>query len=472
IWGGADSFYLFGNTWRKTVLAQDANENVNLWNKVTVIPANNIYYEDSFVTTESTTQNGIEGFTFTGDWSVVGKDSGNTENPEQLESAPYGDVHGWTDSLGDDVTFTDGSAHFTNTPGASAQFTFTGTGVEVYTRTNATSGMVVAVLSSKAVDENGGEVLTLYRSLAMDNLAMSGDYYHIPTVAFKNLPYGTYTLQLIATVAEIPETGPRYEYYIDGVRIHNPLGNTTNYQSDMIKDAYGLENNAVFTEVRDILLDYGDFNVDMPDSTNGKAGAVFIDWLRDGQGTGNDTPGVGVPTYEIGTFETYGPKNEVYLSAGQAIVLKADSANTYYVGLKSLNGMAVNANLSGLDTGDPTTIQLQHTTDMYYRVTPVDGYIVIQNGNADGAILSVTNLRTTNQDKPVAGGGVLTIAAEDAVEVMRKFSLYLQQKQEQNQIPTPDEPVEELPSAWDQVLANLERAEALFAYVRQWLKTY
>ncbi|MBO5867805.1 MAG: hypothetical protein J6Q54_02720, partial [Oscillospiraceae bacterium] len=69
-WGGADSFYVFGNTWRKTVLAQDANENGNLWNKVTVIPANNIYYEDSFITTESATQNGIEGFTFTGDWSV------------------------------------------------------------------------------------------------------------------------------------------------------------------------------------------------------------------------------------------------------------------------------------------------------------------------------------------------------------------------------------------------------------------
>ena len=203
---------MFGDTWRRTVLAQDANENHNLWNKVTVIPANNIYYEDSFITTEGTTQNGIEGFTFTGAWTVVGQDSGNTEIPEHMESAPYGDVHGWSDSLGDDLTYTDGSAHATGLNGelgAKAEFTFTGTGVEVYTRTNAKAGMVVAVLNRITKGENGTQNSTLYKSLAMDNLAVSGDYYHIPTVAFKELPYGTYTLQLIATAANVAVEGTR-----------------------------------------------------------------------------------------------------------------------------------------------------------------------------------------------------------------------------------------------------------------------
>lgn len=465
-WGGYDSFYVFGNTWRKTVLAQDANTNGNLWNKVTVIPANNIYYEDSFITTDSTTQNGIEGFTFTGAWTVVGKDSGNTEIPEHLESAPYGDVHGWTDSLGDDVTFTDGNAHFTNTPGTSAQFTFTGTGVEVYTRTNATSGMVVAVLNSKTVGEDGKEVITLYKSLAMDNLAVSGDYYHIPTVAFKDLPYGTYTLQLIATVATGDDLGMRYEYYIDGVRIHNPLGNTTNYYSSTVKDAYALENNAVFTEVRDILIDKNNsFNADQPNI----GGAVFIDQIKPGQGSGNDQVGVGVPTYEIGTFEAYGPKNEVYLSAGQAIVLKVEEGNTYYMGLKSLTGGAVTANVSGIDqTLSPTAITITHSTDMYYRINPVDGYIVIQNGNTNGAILSVTNLRTTNMRGPVANGGVVPVAPKTAVMMMRSFSVRLLN---QGNDSTPDKPTEEANKSPVQIYTEeiLAFANELFLSVRRWL---
>ncbi len=464
-WGGYDSFYVFGNTWRKTVLAQDANENGNLWNKVTVIPANNIYYEDSFITTDSATQNSVEGFTFSGAWEMVGENSGNTEIPEHLESAPYGDVHGWTDSLGDDVTFTDGSAHFTNTPGVSAQFTFTGTGVEVYTHTNKASGMVVAVLSSKNVGEDGKEITTLYKSLAMDNLSVSGAYYHIPTVAFKDLPYGTYTLQLIATVAT-GETGLRSEYYIDGVRIHNPLGNTTNYYSSTVKDAYGLENNAVFTEVRDILIDKNNsFNADQPNF----GGAVFIDQIKPGQGSGNDQVGVGVPTYEIGTFKAYGPKNEVYLSAGQAIVLKVKEGNTYYMGLKSLKGDTVTANVSGIDqTLSPTAITITHSTDMYYRINPVDGYIVIQNGNTDGAILSVTNLRTTNMREPVANGGIIPVAPQMAVMTMRSFSARLLEAESN---PNPDESTEETTKTPAQKHAEetLAFANLLFLSVRQWL---
>lgn len=474
-WGGYDQFYVFGDTWRKTVLAQDANENGNLWNKVTVIPANNIYYEDSFITTESDTQNGIEGFTFTGAWSVVGTDDGNTESPEHIETAPYGDVHGWTDSLGNDVTYTDGTAHVTGLNkemGAKAEFTFTGTGVEVYTRTNAKSGMVVAVLNRIVKDGNGNETATFYKSIAMDNLAMSGDYYHIPTVTFKDLPYGTYTLQLIATVASTATAEKRYEYYIDGVRIHNPLGNSATYQSQIVKDAYDLETNAVFTEVRDILLQYKDFNTDMSDSTDGKMGAVFIDWIQDGQGSGNDATGSGVPTYEIGTFMTYGPKNEVYLSAGQAIVLKVAEGNNYYVGLKSLTGKTVKANISGINQADPTTIELNHTTDMYYQVMPVNGYIVIQNSNTDDALLSITNLRTTNLTAPAEKGGILPVAQQEAVTMMAEFSAYMLEKQnEPEEIPEPSEPEEKLPSAQEQADKNLLMANTLFTSVRQWLET-
>ena len=469
-WGGYDQFFVFGNTWRKTVLAQDANENGNLWNKVTVIPANNIYYEDSFCTTEerSATQNAISGFTFTGSWSTVnsGNVGENVEIPEHQESNPYGDVHGWTDSLEDDLTFTDGQSHFTNAMGASVEFTFTGTGVDVYTVTNAQSGMIVAML--KRHQDNGS--VQMVKSIAVDNLAVSGEYYHIPTVSFMDLTYGTYTVQLIATKASASVDYDRYEYYLDGVRIYNPLGSTTNYAGDVVKDAYGLENNAVFTEVRDILLDYKDFNVNLPDGQDGKMGAVFIDWIQEGQGTGSDSVGEGVPSYEIGTFETYGPKNEVYLSAGQAIVLKVDEANTYYLGMKSLTGDKVTVNVSGI-TGDPTTIELSHTTDMYYQIKPVDGYIVIQNGNQDEAILSITKLRTTNLYQVVENGGVELVAAQEAVDMMTRFTKLMRERpqQEPEQV-QPEVPEETRPSPQQQAEANLLFAKQLLEAVRKWMQ--
>ena len=466
-WGGYDQFYVFGNTWRKTVLAQDANKNGNLWNKVTVIPANNIYFEDSFVTTESTTQNGIEGFAFTGQWSVVGTDDGNTETPEHMEAQPYGDVHGWTDSLSDDDQYTDGTAHKTDAMGAKAEFTFTGTGVEVYTSTSSQSGMVVAALYRNVKGADGNMTSQFYQSQAVDNYSKSGEYYHIPTVSFSELPYGTYKLELYATMAQTEDTGTRCQYYIDGVRVYNPLGNTANYQSDIVKYAYGMETNAVFTEVRDILLDYGSFSADV----SSIEGAVFIDWIKEGQ-AGSEQDETKAPAYEVGTFEAYGPKNEVYLAAGQAIVLKVAEGNNYYVGLKSLKGDEVSVNVSGIDRDDPTVIKLSHTTDMYYQVTPVGGYIVIQNGNEDDAVLSITNLRTTNLTTTPVNGGILPVAKEEAVEQMSDFSAYmLEREAAEENIPQPSDPEEVIPSAEEQAQANLLVANALFTSVRQWLDT-
>ncbi len=480
-WGGYDQFYVFGNTWRRTVLAQDANENGNLWNKVTVIPANNIYYEDSFITKPSENQgNAIEGFLFTGDWETV-YDNGaenagqNAEIPEHLESAPYGDVHGWTDSLSDDKKYTDGSAHaaglesLENRIGATAQFTFTGTGVDVFSRTNSASGVVIAFLYQTVTNDDGTETSQMVQGFMLDTLAASGDYYHIPTISF-DVPYGTYTVELIATMSSDAVTGDfRYEYYLDGVRVYNPLGNTTAYHSDTVKDAYGLENNAVFREVRDILLDYDDFNTGLDDGNDGKMGAAFIDWIREGQGTNNDQPGKGEATYEIGTFENYGPKNEVYLSSGQAIVLKVAEGNNYYVGLKSLTGAEVTANVSGIDQADPTAIKLSHTTELYYQVTPVNGYIVIQNGNAEeGAILSITTLRTTNLTAPAPNGGILPVTEQEAVQTVTGFTDYLMNKPEEEEIPP--QPEEMLPTPEEQAQSNQQQATVLFTAVRQWLE--
>jgi hypothetical protein len=108
---------------------------------------------------------------------------------------------------------------------------------------------------------------------------------------------------------------------------------------------------------------------------------------------------------------------------------------------------------------------------MYYQVTPVNGYIVIQNANTDGALLSITNLRTTNLTAPAANGGILPVSQQEAVTMMEEFSAYMLEKQSKpEEIPEPSEPEEELPSAQEQADQNLTLANALFTSVRQWLE--
>lgn len=479
-WDGMDEFYVFGNTWRRTVLAQDANQNGNLWTKVQVIPANSVYYEDSFVTVEGENGlNGVDGFTFTGGWTTVFDGTGHDNNgeiPEHLEKPPYGDVHGWIDAMVNEGKFSDGSAHFTKEVGAKAEFTFTGCGVDVYTRTNNNSGVVVATIYRLGYYEDGNYVndWVFYDGQIMDNLAVSGDYYHIPTISFMDLPHGTYRVELIATAATVANTddqgnyisdGPiRSEYHIDGIRVYKPLSEEMEVNST-ITSAYENEVNSSFVEVRDVLIDNDNFNIDMEDSTDGTMGAVFIDWIRSWQGAGADQPGKGVPTYEVGTFEKYGPKNEVYLTSGQAIVLKVDPNNTYYVGLKSLDGTDTIANVSGITTADPVAIELNHSIDLYYQVTPVDGYIVIQNGADNDSILSVTKLRATNKENAVLSAGIQPVTQEEVVRVMSAFSRQLMMNH------AGAETEEGLILPVDPIMESFrEFLRTLFSDVRAWMK--
>lgn len=486
-WGGFDQFYVFGKTNHTTVTDLAANRNGNLWNKVLVIPANNVYYEDSFITKESNgTSNGISGFVFSDGWETVVSDGqNNTEDSERLESTSNGGVHGWTDSLADDRFFSDGSAHVAGkggTTGAKVTFRFTGTGVDVYTRTNQQSGIVVAQLTRVE-----GDTTTFVKSIAMDNLAMSGDYYQIPTLSFIGLEHGTYELIIIATAADEEATGSeRYEYYLDGIRVYNPLAGVLaereenrrenpNNMDYSLEEAYKLELYAINTEIRDIILTYDDFNTDIPDDNMGKMGAVFIDWIRAGQENGNDQAGIGTHTYEVGTtFKTFGPKNEIYLSQGQAIVLRVSVENNYFIGMKNIlpedaagNPLAAQVNICGQDRKDPTTITVAHSTDLYYAVKPIDGYIVIQNASTDGALLALTKLRTTNVNGYTVDAGIENVQAEDAVQAVYAFREALE---------NPTAPPEEIPdpvypSVADLLLEKNNRlTQSLFADVRTWLQ--
>ncbi len=380
-WDGGDTFYAFGEVNTNDVGGATANQFGKAWAKVTVIPANNVYFEDTFETSEST---GTVGITYTGKWdevkeAVSGDNTGTAEDATNPE-----DNHGWIPALETEKGDTDGSSHHANADGnnaATASFTFTGTGVDIYSRTNGQTGTVLATLT----DANGATV----EAQIVDTMSASGEYYQIPTLSFHSnkdgspLNYGTYTVKIqVTTFAK-----DRYEYYLDGIRVYNPAQGNTD-----VTDKYEPEEkNATFVEVRDVLLDAGSFSAE-----NGTSkGFVFIDQMNDPAGN-PDQPGNTDQVLGVGTYEDLGPKNEVYLKKGQGISFKVNhtDGNHYYVGLKSPTGAMVGVTGS---TGGAEMYNVTHTADMYYKIGPTpDGIITITNMSKGDELLSITKLRVTN----------------------------------------------------------------------------
>lgn len=366
-WDGYDNLYVFGKQ-----IAEDGAE--NQWSRVTVMPANSVYYEDTFVTDSNTGKVGIE---YTGDWEQVGTSGGNTQTVD--DGQPYG----WEESY-DDITFSDGCAHCVTASDdevAQASFTFTGTGVDVYSRTNMTTGTVYAVLEPQFESENAK-----VQRLIVDHLAVSGDYYQIPTVSFQNLEYGEYKVTIMVTTA----AEGRSTYYLDGVRVYNPIQGLE--EDQLVQDAYGADHelNAVFQEVRDILVTQANLpeGDELPNNS-----VVFIDQV-DGQ--------TGVTTSEVGTYVEYGPKNEVYLAPGQSIAFQVATGSNlhYYLGLKGPAGATQAEATSG--TGK-MQIEICGSCDMYYEVTPsADGIVMVKNNGEN--LLSITKLRTTSDSEDENAG--------------------------------------------------------------------
>lgn len=368
-WDGFDSIYALT---KNTEFGDYTTK--YMWSKLTVIPASNVYYEDTFVSSEET---GTVGIVFSGEWKeeILDGAGSNTETPNNT-------IHGgWVENdtgLSDDTMYSDGSAHYAqiteNSQSATATFTFTGTGFDIYSRTNSTTGTIlVEVKPEEALKAEG--VKTQY--LLIDNLSESGDYYQIPTVGYMSNYYGTYTVTLWVTSA----AGDRTTYYLDGIRIYNP--NLTNVD-DTVIDAMGDEMAVSFRNLRELLLeDAGEYTEETQ-----LDGVVFIDKMDHVDGTEGETSYVAV-------YEEFGPKNEIYVAKGQSIAFKVDPGKKMQIGLKAPEASEAIAVVSMMDGDEAVqqTINIAHSTDLYYELMPdAEGNVVIRN---DGeGLLSITKVKT------------------------------------------------------------------------------
>ncbi len=306
------------------------------------------------VTVGNTNQSATASFTFTGDKfdliSVTGKNTGSIFIQAKSTSAG-GQTYTWfVDTYyGNTVDDTNKYIKYTWKKGTDGKWHVTGSEEIADLPADAKLGFT---------DNNDGTGVSYVLNVKAQD---QGTLYQIPVIS-KEVAWGTYEVTVKAVYYSVfDHTGNgSYDFYIDGVRIYNTLQDSSVYAPDG-------ENDPVFTEIRDILID--DEN-SLGAISDGQPGAVFID----GFGT----------TESLELYEAYGPNNEVYLKPGQAIAFMAGEG-TYFIGAKSPDGGATMV-INGAET------QIDTATDMYYAVTPtVQGYIVVAN-NGTG-ILSLTTIK-------------------------------------------------------------------------------
>lgn len=374
---------------------------VTLEKTLTIIPASNVYYEDSLATFtdgSGAAQNAV--------WSIVGNDGNAATEKTGVYQAlqelgkgnnrtPYGYDKAYKDSsmlsmgTAHKVTVTaDMLAKWDDTASAwpTAQFTFKGTGFDIISLTDNTSGaIVVDVYNGNSTDDQNlkdSYLVNNYYGYKQDEngnwvVAAEKDknaLYQIPVMKVTGLGYGEYTAVIRVfynsffdkNYSEENENN-QYSFWLDAVRIYDPMGEYAGYTQDN-------EGYPQYIKLRDELAKTAETN----------KGVVFID---------------GAANASIADYANFGPNNEVYLANGQAISFKVpenDKIASIQIGAKAPNG---NTTMTVTGTNDKAlaTEALSTATEMYYQIANAGEQFTITN-TGDG-ILSLTNLKITFNDK-------------------------------------------------------------------------
>lgn len=343
--------------------------------RIGFIPATTVYYEESFAN-------------YSGTWNTVGMKLGNEQAKE-----PYGQA---TNSYGFDPAYRENSANSegtvarTTTVGSDATFKFNGTGLELYLRTKNTSVNAEDVTNHSYMlvqVYEGSEATTdhLKRMSFVDvnNLFVAKDTgygYNTPCWTVNDMALNDYTVVVRFVKGQ--------ELAIDGFRVTGTQGER--YEKAYARDG---EANMQTAEIRNMVL----AKADVPALADNwyKVGNDVIDAVFDDKDVisgaaiiaSNGTVNTNVTVDK--DLVNIGPKNEIYLQPGQAVVMElTGNYASVQVGMRSLTGEAVSYKING------TSATMNSTVDMYYKVVPVEGKLVIQN--VSGGILALTRLKVTS----------------------------------------------------------------------------
>lgn len=375
-------------------LATGTGEDDKATHTIYLVPATTVYYEQNVAT-------------YSDGWSLNGTAIAADKYQQTQKGRTTGYNFGYDSYYEANQLGANGSVEYTSTPGESAQLTFKGTGMELYLRTqnaNATSDpateannatdhsyMLVQVYAGDTADANNLKRMSFVDVNNLFVQSKTGYGYNTPCWTVDGMTYGTYTV-VVRYVK-----GTTYGLAIDGFRVTNTL----NPDNATTKDFYAAvgEANMQTAEIRNMVLAQANvnnaiFGMSAPMYQVGVKevlDAVFDDkdvisgaTIIDSNGTVNTNVTVDKDLVNIG------PKNEIYLQQGQAVVMELTGAYaSVQVGMRSLTGEAVSYKINN---GTPAT--MNSTVDMYYKVDLVDKKLVIQN--VSGGILTLTKLKVTS----------------------------------------------------------------------------
>lgn len=217
--------------------------------EVTVLPAAYVYYEDNFGCSGQLAD-GRNGILYTGEFSF---------QYEGEEEAQLFQENGLDTQYGYDAAYEEADADSAGSStrmeaGAEALFCFTGTGYEVFARADTTTSNVMAqVFRAEDVTVADGTFTVAkgakaVKSVMVNTYFENGDHRQLPVITVDGLAHGTYYVRLKVYSRTLAD-GMKTKFYLDGIRIHEPLG--TAAETSLYRSG---EAQSRLIEVREMLL--------------------------------------------------------------------------------------------------------------------------------------------------------------------------------------------------------------------------
>lgn len=402
------------------VVYKIGNSDIKLEKTLTIIPASNVYYEDSlatFTNGSGAAQNAV--------WSTVGNDGnaatektgvyqalqelgkGNNRTPygyddkynkENSSMLSMGTAHKVTVTA--NMANTDTWKAQSGSAWPTAQFTFKGTGFDIISLTNNKSGTIFVDVTNTATGKQYNYVVNNYYGYTyqsgewvVDKNA-SDTLYQIPVMKVDGLDYGEYNVVIKVAYNKFFDTAEakEYSFWLDAVRIYDPMGEYAGYTEDN-------EGYPQYIKLHDEVV---------KGTATPNGNALFID---------------GAEKATIQQYTNLGPNNEVYLMKGQAITFKLTGTDVGKIASVQIGAKAPKGAVE-LKVNDSVVVEkLSTATEMYYDITTQvtgDNNYQVTITNTTGNILSLTNLKITYSAKGSVSLGTLnTQEQESAVSMVR-----------------------------------------------------
>lgn len=418
--------------------------------KVTVAPANVVYYEDDFpgITYVTEGENewayykseGSEGNEQSADQDMpYGQDPNYQEDKEttytkfQLNSndlntyqeQQINELNGYLGLGGGDAS--NGTIHelVVQQTAEVMNFEFRGTGFEIVSRT---TDECYAVVSVRVDRKNSDDTYTRVKEFPVITESKGGDLYQVPIISVTGLDRAEYKVTLTAAGSTASKTRV---LYIDGIRIYEPLDDV-----DELKYYNPDEANAEFLEVKSMIKNGKAIYADISDTGNETQLVTGTTLIEDTEDRGYVLTSI---EGDVDTYMSVGPNNELYLEGTQtnaviAFFLKpvdgvAENARTLEIGAHRKADSAgddnSSVNLVYGSTADAVTegtnkYTVNSGTEQYYEIDvnqlvkdeANNRYLVMIGTNGGGGFtsLALTNLKVSGYE--------LSLAEQEAVNAV------------------------------------------------------